>query len=258
MIDSHCHLDFDDFDGERDSIVAEANNAGVHTIINIGIDVPTSEYSIKLAEQYDCIFATVGMHPSSARKFDKTTIESFRRLAQHKKVVAIGEIGLDYYRDRAPRPLQRNVFQAQLGLAAELSLPVVIHTREAYEDSVEIVKDFAGSVPGGTFHCFPGDSDQAHRVFELGFVISVGGVITYKNSLMSRMVAEVPLEKVLLETDAPFLTPHPNRGKRNSPEYIPHICKRLSELKQVSAAEVEKVTDRTCQKLFGLVETFGG
>jgi TatD DNase family protein len=258
MIDSHCHLDFDDFDGERDSIIGDARGAGVHTIINIGIDIPTSEYSIRLAERFDCVYATVGMHPSSARSFDKTTIESFRKLAQHKKVVAIGEIGLDYYRDRAPRPLQREVFQAHLALAAELNLPVVIHTREAFDDSVEIVKDFAGSIPGGTFHCFPGDADQAHMVFEMGFVISVGGVITYKNSLMSKMVAEVPLDKVLLETDAPFLTPHPNRGKRNSPGYIPLICRKLAELKQVSEAEVEKVTDRTCQKLFKLVETFGG
>ncbi len=258
MIDSHCHLDFEQYDGSRESVIDQAHSAGVHTLVNIGIDVPTSEYSIKLADRFESVYATVGMHPSSAIQYDNNTISTFRRLAAHKKVVAIGEIGLDYYRDRAPRPLQRKVFQAHLELATELNLPVVIHTREAFEDSFEIVRDYAGQLPGGTFHCFPGTADEASRVFELGLVVSVGGVITYKNSGMSRMAAEVPLEKILLETDAPFLTPHPFRGKTNSPAYIPHICRKLADLKQVPVAEVEKVTDRTCQKLFRLVETFGG
>ena len=258
MIDSHCHLDFDDFDGDHDRIIAEADKAGVHTVINIGINVPTSQTSIELAERFGSVYATVGMHPSSAREFDNTTIDSLRKLASHPRVVAIGEIGLDYYRDRAPRPVQRKVFRAQLELAAELDLPVVIHTRESFEDSLSIVKDCADRIPGGTFHCFPGDADEAFRVFDLGFVISVGGVITYKDSRMAKTSAEVPLDKILLETDAPFLTPHPHRGKRNSPAYIPHICRKLAELRQVSEAEVDKVTDRTCQKLFRLVETFGG
>lgn len=258
MIDSHCHLDFDVFDNQRDKIVAEANEAGVHTIVNIGVDIPSSKRSIELAEQYDCIYATVGIHPHDARKVDGRTIDELRELARHPRVVAIGEIGLDYYRDMSPRNVQQRVFQEQLELACEVNLPVVIHTRESFEDSLRIVSGFVDRLPGGVFHCFPGDVREAEQVFDLGFVISVGGVITFKNSMMSRVAAEVPLDRILLETDAPYLTPVPHRGKTNYPAYIAHICQKLAELRGESEREVEKVTDRNVRKLFGLAETFGG
>ena len=257
MIDSHCHLYFDHFDGRRDDIIEEARQAGVHTIINIGVDLQTSRDSIALAERYDSIYATVGVHPHDSKTMTADTIDQIKALTRHEKVVAIGEIGLDFYRDHSPRDVQRKAFRRQLELAVETRLPIVIHTREAFRDTVDIVKDFTGSIPGGVFHCFPGDADDAFEVIELGFHVSVGGSMTYKNSRMAKMATEVPLESILLETDAPFLTPVPFRGKTNRPAYVRHVCDKLAELKAIGATEVEKITDRNCQKLFRLVEIFG-
>lgn len=258
MIDSHCHLDFKDFNADRSEVIKRAKLAGVHTLINIGIDLTTSKRSIELAEQYDSVWATAGFHPHEARFFDSEAERKLTELLGHPRVKAVGEIGLDYYRDRSPRDVQRKVFARQLEMAAEHKLPVVIHTRESFEDSLSIVKEYSSDLVGGTFHCFPGDARQAGQVIELGLIISVGGVITYKNSSMARMAAEVPLAKIMIETDAPFLTPVPFRGQRNSPEHIPLVAKKLAALKNIPVSEVEKVTDRTAEKFFGLAETFGG
>jgi TatD DNase family protein len=171
--------------------------------------------------------------------------------------VAIGEIGLDYYRDLSPRKLQRQVFQRFLKLAVDTKLPVVIHTREAFEDTMAIVKEFAPELRGGVFHCFQENADDAYAVLEMGMIIAVNGIITYKNSGMSEVAREVPLEKVILETDAPYLTPVPFRGKPNRPALVKHVYEKMAELKNVSVRDVEKTVDRTCQKLFSLVETFG-
>jgi len=258
MIDSHCHLDFADFDGRRDQAVADAVTAGVHTIINIGIDLDTSQRSIELADQYANLYATVGIHPHEAKTTRKESIEDLRRMAAHPKVVAIGEIGLDFYRDHSPRADQRRVFRQQLELAVALDMPIVIHTRNSFGDTLDIVSEYAADLPGGVFHCFPGHTEDAYAVFDLGFVISVGGVITFKNSQMGRVAAEVPLGNILLETDAPFLAPVPHRGKTNYPAYVALTARKLAELRGVDVSEIEQVTDRNCRKLFGLVETFGG
>jgi TatD DNase family protein len=271
MIDSHCHLDDRKFGGEVprggemprhgevSRMVDEANRVGVHTIVTIGTDLATSEKAVSIAHQFSSVYATVGTHPHDARKFDERVLDRFRELASsEKKIRAIGEIGLDYYRDLSPRPIQKKVFEAQLKLAVEVGLPVVIHTRESFEDTLAMTKEFARDLKGGVFHCFPGSIDDAMRVFELGFVISVGGVITYPNSGMARMVAEVPLEKVLLETDAPYLTPVPHRGKVNAPAYIPYIRDKLAEIRGISPAEVEKITDRNSRKFFGLSDVIEG
>jgi len=258
MIDSHCHLDFDAFDGVRDEAVAEAVEAGVHTIVNIGIDLKTSRRSIELAERYDAVYATVGVHPHDSRTMTENVLAELFELADHPRVVAIGEIGLDYYRDHSPRDVQKRVFEQQLEMAVSKKMPIVIHTREAFEDTLAIVKRYAFDLPGGVFHCFPGDVVDARRVFDLGFIISVGGIITFKNSGMSRMVAEVPLENVIIETDAPFLAPVPHRGKTNRPAYVQHVCRKLAEIRGESVREVSEITDRTCRKLYRLVDTFGG
>ena len=257
MIDSHCHLYFKQFDGHREATVTAAQQAGVHTIINIGVDVPTSQKSIALAERFEGIFATVGVHPHDARTLDDSALAQLKDMAAHPKVKAIGEIGLDYYRDLSPRDVQQRVFRRQLELASDLSLPIVIHTREAMPDTMAIVREFAGDLTGGVFHCFPGDAAEAMEVIEAGFVVAVGGQVTFKNSRMATMVQGTPLESILLETDAPFLAPVPFRGKTNSPAYIPYVCDQVAALKGVKRAEVEKLTDRTCQKLFRLVDVFG-
>lgn len=258
MIDSHCHLDFKDFDNCRDKVIEEARQAGVHTIVNIGVDLATSKNSVALAEKYDLVYATVGVHPHDARTWNKDVKEELIRLAAHPKVKAVGEIGLDFYRDHSPRTVQRKVFAEQLEMAVQLKKPVVIHTREAFDETVAMVKDYAPKLPGGVFHCFPGDVQDAYRVFDLGFLISVGGVITFKNSLMSRVATEVPLEKMMLETDAPYVTPEPFRGKTNYPAYVIYTGRKLAELKKLPFTEIEKITDRTARKFFQLVPLFEG
>ena len=204
------------------------------------------------------VFATVGVHPHDAKTLDSRVLEELRRLTLKKKVVAIGEIGLDFYRDLSPRGVQVEAFRKQLDLAVETRLPIVIHTRESFRETVEIVKDYASNLHGGVFHCFPGTVEDAYEVVAMGFVISVGGVITFPKALMAGVAAAVPLDKIILETDAPYLTPVPYRGKQNFPVYVQYVYRRLAELKQQPVGDIEKVVDRTVQKLFGLVETFGG
>lgn len=257
MIDSHCHIDFDAFDTDRDEVISEAARAGVHTLINIGADLITSQRSVELARTYDNIFAAVGVHPHDAKTLDPTCLDRVKELASESKVIAIGEIGLDFYRDLSPRKVQRAAFRKQLQLAVELRLPIVIHTREAFDETYNIVREYSDDLAGGVFHCFPGDEREAEQVIDLGFVIGIGGVVTYPNSKMSRVAAAIPLDKIILETDAPYLTPVPHRGKKNQPAYVSFVCHKVAELRGISAGEVEKITDRTCQKLFRLVETFG-
>ena len=258
MIDSHCHLYFDSFNGNRDQLIADAIKAGVEKIINIGIDLESSRQCIELAEQHENLYATVGVHPHDAKTFSRSVLREFKIMAQHPRVVAIGEIGLDFYRDNSPRPVQREVFRQQLELAVETKLPVVIHSRESFDECLTIIQEFATDLVGGVFHCFPGDVDDAERAIELGFVLGIGGVATFKNSAMSRVATHAPLESIILETDAPFLAPVPFRGQTNQPAYVRQVCERIAELKKVSFSEVEKVTSLTCSKLFGLAETFEG
>lgn len=258
MIDSHCHLDFRDFDRDREEVIAEAARSGVHTMINIGADLTTSQNSVALAEKHNNIYAAVGVHPHDAKTLDKSCLDKIRRLAAHERVVAIGEIGLDFYRDLSPRQVQKTAFHRQMQLAVESKLPVVIHTREALEETVLIAAEYIDLLPGGVFHCFPGTVDEALEIIDLGFMIGIGGVVTYKNSKMSLVAAEIPLEKILLETDAPYLTPMPHRGRqKNQPSFVGYVCDRIAELRGIPSEEVEKITDRNSQKLFSLVETFG-
>jgi TatD DNase family protein len=258
MIDSHCHLDSKVYSGTVPDLLAEARSASVHTVVNIGADLPSSEASVKLAAEHDMVYATVGIHPHDASTLDDRALSRIRELAGKPKVVAVGEIGLDYYRDLSPRPVQKAAFHRQLELAVELKMPIVIHTREAFDDTIAIVRDYAAKLPGGVFHCFPGSVSDAHKVFDLGFVISVGGVITYKNAGMAQVAAEVPLDKIMIETDAPYLTPVPHRGTTNRPALVTLVAQKLAELRGMSVSQIETLTDRTTRKLYRLVETFGG
>jgi len=257
MIDSHCHLDFDAFNDCRDEAINEARAAGVNTIVNIGVDRTSSVRSVELAHTYDSIYAAVGVHPHDAKTLDDEVEQTFRELTGRGKTVAIGEIGLDFYRNLSPHDIQRRAFCRQIELAIELMMPIVIHTRESFQETVDIVKDYAADLVGGVFHCFPGSIDDAFEVIALGFVISVGGVITFNNSRMARVAAEVPLDKIILETDAPYLTPVPYRGKQNRPAYVKYVYQKLAKLRGLGVEDVEKVVDRTVQKLFGLVDVFG-
>ena len=257
MIDSHCHTDSRDFDGIRDDILREARACGVHTIISVSAEMESSELEVELAHKHEMLFATVGVHPHDAKNLDEQAFRRLKELATQDKVVGIGEIGLDYYRNLSPHPVQKVAFHKQMQLAVELKLPVVIHTREAFKETLLIAAEYADLLPGGVFHCFPGDVDEAYQVIEAGFLIGIGGVVTYEKSRMSRVAAEIPLDKIVLETDAPYLTPVPLRGKKNRPAYVQYVRDKVAQLRGISAAEVEKITDRSCQKLFRLVETFG-
>jgi len=256
MIDTHCHLDFPDFNRDREEVIVQAAEHGVDRLINIGTDPKTSRFSFSLANSYENIHCTVGVHPHDSKTLKPEFIEEMETMAANPKVVGIGEIGLDYYRDLSPRKIQREAFVTQLDLAVRLDLPVVIHVREAMDDAVRVVEKYAGKVRG-VFHCFPGTVEQARRVIDLGFSISVNGVMTYQKAKMVEVAAEVDLERILIETDCPFLTPIPHRGKRNVPAYVKHVCAKLAEVRGMEIAEVDKITTRNAEKLFGLVETFG-
>lgn len=256
MIDTHCHIDFKDFNRDREDVIVQAVEYGVERLINIGVDPPSSRRSFELANTYDNIYCTIGIHPHDARLLNDEFLSEMEKMAENPKVVGIGEIGLDYYRDLSPRDIQRQAFEIQLNLAEKLNLPVVIHIREAMDEAMEIVDKFVGRVRG-VFHCFPGTIGQAQLLWSMGFYISVNGVITYKDSRMARVAREIDIETILIETDCPFLTPVPHRGKRNVPAYVKHVCAQLAQLQKMNFKDVEKLTTRNAEKLFRLVETFG-
>lgn len=258
MIDSHCHIDFDAYDKNREAVISSAVEAGVHTLVNIGADLETSRNSVALAEKYDFIYAAVGVHPHDAKTYNSEVETELMKMLDHKKVVAVGEIGLDFYRDLSPRDLQKKIFIRQLEIAVERKLPIVIHTRDSFKPTLEIIRDYQDDLVGGVFHCFPGTVDDAFEVIELGFHVGIGGVVTFPKAKMSEVAAKVPLSSILLETDAPYLTPIPFRGKTNQPAYVKYVRDKIAELRGISKEEVEKATDRNSQKMYRLVDIFQG
>lgn len=235
LIDSHCHLDGKAFDADRDEVIARARAAGVETLVAIGSGdgPPDLEAGIRLAEAYPFVYATAGVHPHEASKADEATWLELASLTAHPKVVAVGEIGLDYHYDFSPPETQRAVFQRQLELAREAGKPVVIHTREAWEDTFAMLREhWAGAGPGGIMHCFSGGPREAEEALALGFHISFSGIVTYPKAVDVQEAARMtPLDRLLVETDAPYLAPVPYRGKRNEPSYVVHTARRLAELR---------------------------
>jgi TatD DNase family protein len=259
LIDTHVHLDFGQFDDDRDAVLARAWQAGVAAIVTIGIDLETSRAAVALAEAHKRVFATVGFHPHDAKIADATALAELRELARHPQVVAVGEMGLDFYRDRSPRDVQRHVFGQQLRIAAELDKPVVIHDRQAHAETLEILRQWVTeSQPEpceyrGVFHCFSGDLALAQAAIELGFFIGVDGPITYRNARkLPAIVKALPLDRLLVETDAPFLTPHPHRGQRNEPAYVRLVAQKVANLKNLPLEEIARTTTANAQTLFRL------
>ena len=254
MIDSRAPLSFDGFDEDRDEVVQRAQEAGVERIINIGIDVATSSQAIALTRRYEHMAATVGLHPTSATADLDADLEQLRTLAQRHRsvVVAVGEIGLDYYWKEVPPEAQRPKLLAQLELARTLDLPVIFHCRDALPDLFEVLES-ASSLPAGVFHCFSGDAVSAQRAIALGFHISFAGNVTYRKATDLHAAARVvPAERLLLETDAPFLAPQGRRGKRNEPSFLPLTCAFLAELKEMDPAELAATAAQTTTTLFKL------
>lgn len=252
LIDTHAHLDYDRFDDDRAEVIENAYQSGIKKIINIGADIESSRKSVQLAKEYDFIYAAVGMHPHHAEDFGPDSYAEFKELAQAEEVVAIGEIGLDYHYDNSPRKKQQEVFKEQLKLAQELELPVVIHSRDAKEDSLGILKEYAADLKG-VMHCYGYDLPTAKEVFELDFYLSFGGIITFNStSGVRKMIKKLPLEKIILETDAPYLTPEPHRGKRNESKYVKEVADKMAEIKDIAVAKVEEITTKNAEELFNL------
>ena len=254
MIDSHCHLDFPDFDVDRDELMKRAVNVGVRAVINPGTDLETSRKATALTERYDNVYAGVGVHPHEVSTLDEQRLTALRQLASHPKVVAIGEIGLDYYRDLSPRVQQRAAFEAQLALAAELGLPVIVHQRESAADVMTSLRAWAeGGHPGCVLHAFSGDETMADEAVSLGFFIGVGGPVTFKNARrLPEIIPRLPLSCLVIETDAPYLAPHPHRGKRNEPAYLALVAKRLSQLCGIPCDDLARQLTENTLRLFRL------
>jgi len=250
LVDSHCHLDDSKFDEDRDQTIERARAAGVERLLAIGTGSgpPDLEAAMRLAERYDFIYATIGVHPHDAAKATEETFTRLRELADHPKVLAIGEIGLDYHYDFSPRPVQQEVFARQLALAAEARKPIIIHTREAWEDTLAQIT----SLPhGGIMHCFTGDPAQARQALDRGFHLSFGGVLTFPKAEIVREAARLtPDDRLLVETDCPYLAPIPHRGKRNEPAFMLATVNRLAEVRGSSPEAIAELTTRNFDRLF--------
>jgi TatD DNase family protein len=263
LVDTHCHLNFDLFDQDRDQVVARARQAGVECIVNPGVDLETSRSAIQLAARYPEVYAAVGMHPNDIREWDELALDQIKALAAQPKVVAIGEIGLDYYRDHTPHDLQKQVFRQQLELAATLGLPVIIHSRNASPqnqgailDILDILETWQAGLgkhfsPLGVLHSFSAGLDAARNAIKLNFLIGITGPVTFRNAPELRsVVQQLPLENLVIETDAPFLTPHPYRGKRNEPGFVKLVAEKLAEIHELPFDEVAFITKKNAGRLF--------
>ncbi len=253
VVDTHAHLDFPELGRDLDGVLQRADKAGVVRIITIGIDLDTSRKAVALAHEYTQIYATVGLHPHGARILDESSLTALKSLATEERVVAVGEIGLDYYRDRQPRPVQRECFAQQLEVACTAALPAVFHVREAHDDFLGIVGEFADRLPGGVLHCFSGDWAIARRCLDLGFFLSIPGTVTYaKAHAQQEVVRKAPLDRLLVETDAPYLAPVPFRGKDNEPSFVIYTVQKIAQLRGCSYDDVARQTSANAVSAFGI------
>ena len=252
LFDTHAHYDDEAFDPDRREVLAGLPQKGVGLVVNPGCTLTSSEKAVALAAEFPHVYAAVGLHPENCHDFQPEQIERLRQLAQREKVVAIGEVGLDYYwEENPPRALQQEVLRRQLALAEELKLPVIFHDREAHGDSLEIVKEFPGV--RGVFHCFSGSPEMAEELLKRGWYLGFDGPVTYKNARRApEVVAVTPLDRIVVETDAPYMSPVPNRGRRNDSRNLPYIVEKLAEWKGISPEEMAAHTWNNGLRLFGL------
>lgn len=248
--DTHAHLDDPDYVEDFQEVVTRMQSSEISRVTNVGYDLPSSERSVKLAQDYDFIYAAIGVHPHNAEGVTEETWAKLVLLAEQPKVLAWGEIGLDYYRDLSPRSIQKEVFIQQIKLANEVGLPIVIHNRDAHQDVLEIVKAHLPKY-GGVFHCYSGSWEMAKVLLNLGFYLSFAGPVTYKNARHTVEVAGLtPMDRILVETDSPYLTPEPRRGKRNEPTYVREIVKKIAEIKNLPFEVVAAQTMRNAETIF--------
>ncbi|MGF7015745.1 TatD family hydrolase [Ornithinibacillus bavariensis] len=251
LFDTHVHMNATQFIEDRDEVIQRAFANGVQYMVVVGFDRETIPLAIEIAEQYDTIYAAVGWHPVDAIDMTDEDLAWIEELSHHPKVVAIGEMGLDYHWDKSPKDVQKEVFRKQIQLAKKVNMPIIIHNREATEDILQILEEEGASEVGGIMHCYNDSVHYVQQCLDMNFYISLGGPVTFKNAPLPKEVAvEVPIDRLLVETDAPYLAPHPNRGKRNEPSYVKLVAEKIAELRGISLEELSKKTTENAFKLF--------
>lgn len=252
IFDTHAHYDDEQFNEDRDKLLNSMKEQGVGTIVNVSAAYDSCEKVVALAEKYPFMYAAVGIHPDEVGSLNEDTFAKMKELFGREKVVAVGEIGLDYYWDNEPREMQKKWFIRQLELARELDLPVLIHSREAAEDTMKIMKEYASDLRG-VIHCYSYSKEMAKEYVKMGYYIGVGGVVTFKNAKkLKEVVEEIPLTSIVLETDCPYMAPEPNRGKRNNSAYIRYVAEKIAELKEITYEEVVRQTEQNAKDLYQL------
>lgn len=253
LFDTHVHVNARQFNDDRDAVIQRALDAGVTNMVVVGFNDETIPLAIDIAEQYDHIYAAVGWHPVDAINYEAKHYDELKKLSEHEKVVAIGEMGLDYHWDTSPKEVQEQVFREQISLAKEVNLPIIIHNREATEDVLTILHEENAAEVGGIMHCYSGTVAQITACLEMNFYISLAGPVTFKNAHEVKEVAkQVPLDRLLIETDAPYLAPHPYRGKRNEPAYVRLVAEEIAALRNMSVEKVAEITMKNAKQLFKL------
>jgi len=253
FIDSHVHLNADQYDEDLQAVIDRALEAKVEKMVVIGFDRKTIERTMQLIEQYDFVYGVIGWHPVDAIDCTQEDLEWIEKLASHPKIVGIGETGLDYYWDKSPKDVQQALFRKQIHLAQKTGLPIIIHNRDATGDVVRILREENAASVGGVMHCFSGSVETARECIAMNFMISLGGPVTFKNARLPKEVAtEIPLEHLMIETDAPYLAPHPHRGKRNEPAFVPLVAEEIARLKGLTIEEIGQATTDNAKKFFGI------
>ena len=253
IFETHAHYDDEQFDSGREALLASLPDCGIKRVVNVGASIASTRNSVELAEKYDFIYAAVGVHPSEIAELNEERFAWLRELTKLKKVVAVGEIGLDYYWDKEPavQEQQRYWFKRQMELAKETGLPIIVHSRDAAADTLQVMKEAHAEEIPGVIHCYSYSPEMAQEFMKMGYYIGVGGVVTFKNAKkLKETVEQIPLERILLETDYPYMAPEPDRGKRNESRYIPYIVEKIAELKQVTVEEVEEITWQNAMNLY--------
>ena len=255
IFDSHAHYDDEAFDKDRDRLLSTLEEQGVGCIVNVGASFQGAKDSVELSMRYPHVYAAVGVHPDHVGELDEAKMQQLREMCAMKKTVAVGEIGLDYYWDKESHELQKEWFERQMELAKEVDLPIIVHSREAAQDTFDLIKSEHAGTTGGVIHCFSGSKEMAKEYIKMGYYIGVGGVVTFKNArVLKEVVESIPLERILTETDCPYLSPEPNRGKRNSSLNLNYVAEALSQIKGINKEELIAVTEENARQLYRMKE----
>ncbi len=255
IFETHAHYDDEAFDEDRDSLLNSLYEAGIEYVVNVGAGIETTKKTLELTERYPFVYGAVGVHPSETAELNEDNFKWLRETAKKPKVVAIGEIGLDYYWDTPDRQIQKEWFQRQMELALELKLPAIIHSRDAAADTYDMIKAANLKLTGGVIHCFSYEKEMAKNYLNMGFYLGIGGVVTFKNARkLNEVVEYAPIEQLVLETDCPYLAPEPNRGKRNSSLNLTYVAKEIARLKDIPYEEVISITEENAKRMYGMLQ----